>query len=89
MPKKVDTNQAEIVDALRKAGASVFDLHEVGRGLPDILVGYRNKNYLMEIKYKKGVLNAKENDFFDNWQGQAIVVYTAEQALRVIKIYSR
>ena len=89
MAKKVDTNQAEIVDALRKAGASVFDLHEVGRGLPDILVGHNNKNYLMEIKYKKGKLNTKEADFFDGWRGQAVVVYTAEEALRIIKIYSR
>ncbi len=36
---KVDTNQADIVAALRAAGASVADMHELGHGYPDLLVG--------------------------------------------------
>ena len=39
MAKRVDANQSIIVDALRQAGCSVLDLHEVGLDCPDILVG--------------------------------------------------
>lgn len=37
--KRVDRNQAEIVKALREAGASIAHLHTIGHGVPDILVG--------------------------------------------------
>jgi hypothetical protein len=37
--KRVDRNQAEIVEALREAGASVGHTHAVGHGFPDIVVG--------------------------------------------------
>ena len=30
--------------------ASVFSTHEIGKGFPDIVVGYRGINYLFEIK---------------------------------------
>ena len=40
---RVDRNQAEIVVALRAGGASVQPLHAVGKGVPDLLVGWRGK----------------------------------------------
>lgn len=52
MPKSVDANQPEIVAALHAVGATVQHLHEVGHGCPDILVGFRGKNYLID-KYLK------------------------------------
>ena len=52
MPKSVDANQPEIVAALRAAGATVQHLHEVGQGCPDILAGFRGRNYLID-KYLK------------------------------------
>jgi hypothetical protein len=36
---KVDTNQKSIVAALRKCGFQVAHLHQLGKGVPDILVG--------------------------------------------------
>ena len=47
---RADSNQAEIVDALRKVGASVQPIHTVGGGVPDLLVGFRGQNYLFEVK---------------------------------------
>lgn len=38
------------MDTLRKAGAEVTSLHQVGGGVPDLLVSYRNKWYLIEVK---------------------------------------
>ncbi len=46
---KVDANQKRIVKMLRDLGCSVAYLHEVGSGVPDLLVGYGAKNYLLEV----------------------------------------
>jgi len=81
MPKRTDTNQAEIVKALRRVGAIVQDLHEVGKGCPDILVGYHGKNYLLEIKYQGGKLNEREKEWHADWRGQVCTVWTPEQAI--------
>ena len=77
-----DANQAEIIDALRKAGGSVFDAHRVGGGFPDIIVGYQGRNLLMEIKTPLGRLNAKQRRFHDAWRGEVRVIRTAEEAVR-------
>ena len=47
---RVDENQAAIVRALRQIGASVQSLADIGDGCPDLLVGFRNRIALMEIK---------------------------------------
>ncbi len=46
---KVDSNQKEIVDALRKRGASVFHVHTV-KNLFDIIVAYNGVLMAVEIK---------------------------------------
>jgi hypothetical protein len=40
---KIDANQPQIVEALRKAGATVHSLAAVGNGIPDLLVGAMRK----------------------------------------------
>lgn len=47
---KIDRNQPEIVSALRKVGATVVTLAAVGKGVPDLLVGFRQSTYLLEVK---------------------------------------
>ena len=84
MPKRVDANQPEIVADLRKVGASVLLLHEVGEGCPDICVGFRGMNYLIEIKTEQGMLNPVQLDWHRNWQGQRAIARTSEEALRII-----
>jgi len=86
---KVDDNQREIVQALKKAGASVQYLHNVGMGCPDILVGYRNVNYLMELKdgYKspsRRRLTPFQQEWHAAWTGQSAVVSSVDEALAVI-----
>lgn len=81
---RADPNQPEIVQALRDVGASVIHLHMVGRGCPDILVGFRGHNTLMEIKTEKGKLNKKQEEFFVAWFGKCHVVRTIDEALEVI-----
>lgn len=89
VPKRVDTNQAEIVDALRRAGATVQVLSNVGKGCPDLLVGYDGDNYLLEVKdgskaASRVKLTPDEERWYDDWDGQVAVVYSIEGALRVV-----
>ena len=81
---KVDANQGEIVEALRAVGAKVLPIHRVGQGCPDLLCGYRDNLYLMEVKTKKGKLNKLEAKFFREWAGYVWIVRSPESALRLI-----
>ena len=47
---KVDANQQQVVQALRAVGATVQSLAGVGKGVPDLLVGYQGKTLLLEVK---------------------------------------
>jgi hypothetical protein len=81
---KVDTNQADIVKALRKAGASICFLHQLGKGVPDLLVGYHGKNFLLELKTEKGELTEDQVPWHDSWRGSVYVVYGMIDALKAI-----
>lgn len=86
---RTDANQREIVEALRAVGATVQPLHTVGGGCPDLLVGWRGTNYLLEIKdgrksKSRRRLTPDEEQFFFEWRGQAAVVKSADEALRHI-----
>jgi hypothetical protein len=81
---RVDANQETVVSALRAAGAYVWVI-----GLPvDLLVGFRNHTYLMEIKVgPKKKLTLLQEDFFDNWFGGTLCrVDGPEAALRAIGV---
>lgn len=81
---RVDANQEQIVSALRAAGAYVWII-----GLPvDLLVGYKNHTFLVEIKTtSKKRLTKLQADFFENWMGGTLCrIDNAESALRMLKV---
>lgn len=87
--KKVDDNQAEIVQALRDVGASVLSIASIGKGCPDILTGFRGINVLMEIKDGRKPPSARrltndEHDWQIQWRGQVVTVVSVDEALRAI-----
>ncbi len=87
---RVDANQAQLVKELRAEGCTVAILSSVGGGVPDICVGYRGHNFLMEIKDgdqppSKRKLTADEGAFFDMWVGNCWVVTTSQQALGLME----
>lgn len=84
---KVDRNHSEIVTKLRQTFGPdcVLDLSRVGQGCPDILVGVRGKNILLEIKSDGGSLTNDQRFWHINWWGQAHVVYNFEEALQIIE----
>jgi lambda repressor-like predicted transcriptional regulator len=87
---KVDANQAKIVAALRKAGASVQILSAVGQGCPDILTGFQGRNILMEIKDGEKTQSAQKLTpdqviWHRDWQGQVIIVRSVDESLNALK----
>jgi hypothetical protein len=82
---RVDGNQALIVRQLRAVGASVLHTHQL-KNCFDILVGYRGRTFLMEIKAtEKDKLTPGEAEFKATWRGSEYhIVYTADQAIRII-----
>lgn len=91
MYKRVDANQSAIVGALRDVGASVQHLHEVGSGCPDLLVGFRGINVLLECKDGKKAPSAQaltrhERGWHLHWNGQVAVVRSVDDALKAIGV---
>lgn len=82
--RRVDANQYLVTQALRQAGATVQPIHTVGQGCPDLLVGFRDCNYLLELKDGRGKLNDREREWHAGWKGQVTIVRTPEQALEAI-----
>jgi hypothetical protein len=88
---RTDANQAAIVSALRAVGASVQVLAAVGGGCPDLLVGHRGVNYVVEVKDGRKPLSARrltpaQERWHREWRGRACVVASVEQALAAIGI---
>lgn len=86
---RTDDNQNEIVQALRAVGASVAITSALGSGFPDIVAGYRGKNYLFEIKDgskppSRRKLTPDEQEFHDLWRGAVIVVINVDEALKAV-----
>jgi hypothetical protein len=81
---RVDANQDQIVSALRAAGAYVWII-----GLPvDLLVGFKNHTFLVEVKTtSKNKLTKLQDDFFKNWTGGTVCrIDSPEAALRMIGV---
>ena len=89
---KIDANQVEIVKALRQAGATVQSLASVGKGVPDLLIGFQGKTVLLEIKdgakvQSKQKLTQDQIDWHANWRGGTLAtVDSIDAALRVLKV---
>ena len=84
---KADINQPEIVQHLRDLGATVTPLHMVGRGCPDILVGFRGDTVLMEIKTpgKNDILTPDQVKWHSEWKGGKVyIVRSAAEAVDLL-----
>jgi hypothetical protein len=89
---KVDRNQAEIVAALRKAGAKVYISSSFGQGFPDLIVGYQGRFVLLEVKDgskppSARKLTADQQKFHAEWTGLPLfVVSSIGEAFRAVGI---
>jgi len=93
----IDVNHREIVEALRGVpGLTVLSLARVGSGCPDLLVGVRGRNYLLEVKRPpspRGGLSASaltpgQLSWHRDWKGQVAVIRSVDDALVAIGLAS-
>ena len=68
-------------DGLRAIGARVV---QIDRPV-DLLVGYRRRTFLLEVKSGRGRLTPLQVEFFEAWSGgTAVVVHSLEEAIDVV-----
>ena len=73
---RVDDNHSSIVKRLRVHGASVVSLANLGKGVPDLLIGFKGLNLLAEVKDGNKPpsgrkLTPDEQEFATAWRGDA------------------
>lgn len=83
-----DLNHDEIVSAFKKLGCCVIDLHKVGHGIPDILVGAHKCWHLVEIKntkqhYGRKGLSQRQRRMNEEMGGAILVVTTLDDVQRL------
>lgn len=76
---KKDANHVEIVDAMRKCGATVYDLSTTGGGVPDVIAWVKDQWRLVEIKnpkttYGRKGLNKVQVKWLAQWRGGPVYV---------------
>ena len=87
-----DANQSEIIKAMQQEGAKVANANNMGGGFPDLIVGFRKCNILMEVvsanklknNRERGGLSEKQQDWHDDWPGRVYTVRSVEEALNVL-----
>ena len=78
-----DWNQDVVVAALREIGCTGYIM---GRPV-DLVVGYRAKNFLIDVKRKGQSDKGKtdfQKEFFKTWRGQVRTVESIDEALDVV-----
>ena len=89
--KRKDKDHYKIIKQLNELSGvkakDISDLNEIG----DILVGYKGKNYLIELKTdetksktRRYTLTDDEEKFHNTWTGQIDVAFTLEDILTII-----
>lgn len=91
---KVDGNQGETVDYLRRLGWSVFITSHVGGGFPDLVVSMSGFTALVEIKDGHKPPSARkltrgESQFAATWQGAIVLATSPEQAADALLVLWR
>ena len=87
--RRTDDNQAEVVSALRADGWTVYLTHAVGRGFPDLVCGKSGVTVLVEVKRPGEMLTGPEKNFFVDWQGAVVLVFSGEDAVRKCEVFLR
>ena len=89
---RIDANHEQVVSALRAAGASVQSLAGVGKGVPDLLVGFQGKTLLMEVKDGRKTpserrLSEDQVRWHGAWRGGPLaIVDGVDAALRMLGV---
>ena len=86
---RTDANQSDLVSAAEQFGCTVCQLHQVGAGCPDLLIGqasrWGRRNILVEAKTENGVLTPEQIGFHRDWRGQVDIAKTVAELLAILQ----
>lgn len=82
---KVDDNQKKIMQTLRRHGCTVSSTASEGKGFPDLVVGHRGVNALVEVKDgskkpSEQKLTKDQEKFHAEWDGWIVTIHNEEEA---------
>lgn len=85
-----DGNHNAIADAFRAAGASVIETHRLGDDFPDLVIGWRGRTVLVEVKNPEGRDRETEGQRLarEAWRGDLWVI-VRDPAAAVTAVASR
>lgn len=83
---RTDKNQDEIVKYLRSKGVSVFIASQVGKGFPDLVIGFGGITVLVEIKSGSYGLSENQKEFFNTFDGMKCVIRNKEDCDDLISL---
>ncbi len=71
---RTDSNHKSIMESFRKCGCMVASLHQLGGGIPDLVVQISGTTVLVEVKAtKKSSLTDPQKDFHNDWKVYIII----------------
>lgn len=77
---KRDGNETELVNEFKRLG---FSVERLSTPL-DLLVGYNEKTYLVEVKMPKGSFTKRQKEFIERWLGGYYVVRSKEDVQQFV-----
>jgi hypothetical protein len=92
---KIDANQKAIVETLRRAGCRVAITSMLGKGHPDLMIGYAGTIVVAELKdgskpKSERRLTQAEQRWHDEWAGYPVFVIESEAgALAMLDLIRR
>jgi hypothetical protein len=69
-----DSNHEQVIAWYEELYCSVVDLHTLGHGCPDLLIGCAGRSELVEVKTELGHLEANQITFNKTWRGNKPVI---------------
>lgn len=81
---RVDKNQSGIVQGLRDFGAGVTSMASLGGGVSDLLVSFRQKWYVMEVKDDDGELTPDQVTWIGKQRAPVYTVRSLDHAIRFL-----
>ena len=75
-------NELKKIDVNNEVSVQMLDIP----GGPDVILGYRGRNYLIEFKSENGKLNEKQQKWHAEWKGQVTVCRSIENVLTLLNV---
>jgi hypothetical protein len=76
---RLDGNQKPLVAYAQAFGASWVSMASLGQGVPDGLLGYHGKTWLVEFKTEDGTLTPDQDEFIAKWRGSPVHIVRTEK----------